>query len=97
MDEIIKDNPETGNDPVKKDCGCDGDCCKPKKRNNFSIILFVVIIVAALGIIGMKLITKPDPKDSKETVAVPGKSCCDTSTAKCCEEKKDSSCCAKGK
>ena len=96
MDENIKDNSNAGNDSAKKDCGCDGDCCKPKKRNILSVLLFAVILLAALGIIGMKLVNKPDPKNTKETVAAPGKvSCCDTTKTKGCDPKKDSSCCSK--
>lgn len=98
MEENDKDNLKVENDHKQQDCGCNGDCGKPKKRNIFSIILFAVILVAALGIIGMKLVNKPDPKDTKQTVAVPGKgSCCDTTSTKGCDPKKDSSCCSKGK
>jgi hypothetical protein len=98
MDEINKDDPFTGNEPDKKDCGCDGDCCKPKKTNIFTKLLFAVILLAALGIIGMKLVNKPDPKNNKEAVAAPAKgSCCDTTVSKCCEPKKDTTCCSKDK
>jgi hypothetical protein len=98
MEENTKDNPNTEDGIKKQNCGCDCDCNKPKKRNIFSILLFAVILLAALGIIGMKLINKPDPKDNKQMLSTPGKpSCCDTTMAKGCDTKKDSSCCSKGK
>jgi hypothetical protein len=98
MDENTKDVTENVNETVKKDCGCDGDCCKPKKSNILSKVLFAVILLAALGIIGMKLISKPGQKDNKAEVAAQAKgSCCDTTAGKGCDPKKDSSCCSKGK
>jgi hypothetical protein len=96
MEEINKENPEAGEVNKKQDCGCDGDCCKPKKRNIFSILLFAVILLAALGVIGMKFYHSPSLKGDKQTVAVPGKgSCCDTTKTGCCDTKKDSACCSK--
>ena len=98
MEENDKDNLKVENDNKKQDCGCDGDCCKPKKRNILSILLFAVILLAALGIIGMKLINKPDPQNNKQKLSAPGKpSCCDTTKTKGCASEKDSSCCSKHK
>ena len=97
MEENDKDKPDIG-ESKKQDCDCDGNCCKPKKTNILSKVIFAVILLAALGIIGMKLVNKPDPKDTKQTVSAPGKSsCCDTTKTKGFDPKKDSSCCSKEK
>ena len=84
------------NDPKKTDCGCADGNCKPKKKNHFSKIIFALILLAALGIIGVKLVGRSDAAPEKQSVALPGKSAgCDTSKSATCDTTKGSSCCSK--
>jgi hypothetical protein len=91
-----------------QDCGCDGDCCTPKRSKLWMKIVFIVIVAAAIGIVSMKLIEKSDAP------VPPKKSCCSDSTkcsnqmkdnaktndstkSKGCDKTKGSSCCSKDK
>lgn len=57
MEEMEKPG-EVENDLQKqRDCGCDGDCCPPKKSNPLTKIIFAVIILAALVIVAVKVFT----------------------------------------
>ncbi|MEI7662833.1 MAG: hypothetical protein WCK34_11560 [Bacteroidota bacterium] len=87
------DQPE--NSGNQHDCGCEDGNCKPKKSNLFRKIVFAVILLAAAGIITVKLISKPAPVAGKDTQCKPGSSCCDTTKTKTCDTTKGSSCCPK--
>jgi hypothetical protein len=78
-----------------QDCGCEDGCCQPKKKNPLSIWIFAVIVIAAIAIIGIKLAGRSDASSTKQSVAVPGKACSDTSKIKTCDTTKGSSCCSK--
>jgi hypothetical protein len=78
------------------DCGCEGNCCPPKKNNFLSKIIFAVIIVSALGIIAFKLFYQPAPVAAKESRCPPGSSAAyDTTKTATCDTTKGSSCCPK--
>jgi len=80
----------------KKDCGCEGNCCPPKKKNPLRMILFGVIILAALGIVGFKLFRQQAPAAAKEACCSPGSTAsCDTTKEVPCDTTKSSSCCPK--
>jgi hypothetical protein len=80
----------------KQDCGCDDDCCQPKKKNIFSKLIFALILLAAVAIIGIKLVGRSGNASDKQSVAAPGKvSICDTAKTKTCDTTKSSSCCPK--
>jgi len=53
MDEKIKSQENTNLE--KKDCGCDVDCCPPKKKSIWPKIIFTIVILAAIGVIAAKL------------------------------------------
>jgi hypothetical protein len=92
--EII--NAQTEDAGNKNDCGCEGDCCPPKKKNIFSKVLFVVILMAALGIIAVKLFHQPFPATNKQTQCPPrSASSGDTAKTATCDTTKGSSCCPK--
>ena len=87
---------ENYNESAKQDCGCADGNCKPKKKNYLSKIIFAVILMAALAIIGVKLINRSDAASEKQSVALPGKEAgCDTSKSANCDTTKGSSCCSK--
>ena len=85
-----------------KDCGCDSDCCQPKKSNTWKKLLFIAIILAAGAIVTVKLVTNKTANSQVNTetknIQAPNNGC-DTSGVKTCtkicgpEEKK--SCCPK--
>jgi len=78
----------------QNDCGCEGGCCPPKKTNPFKIIIFAVIILAAIGIVAFKLTNQPAPASAKESCCPPGSSVnCDTIKSGSCDTTKSSSCC----
>ena len=98
MEEQNKDNPQVEGEKNQKDCGCEDNCCPPKKNNIFTKIIFAVILLAALGIIGVKLFHQPAASAGKEIQCKPGSSaCCDTTKPKTCDTAKGSSCCSKSK
>jgi len=39
----------------KQDCGCEGDCCAPKKKPRWVKIISLLVILAALSIIFIKI------------------------------------------
>jgi len=78
----------------QNDCGCEDGCCPPKKSNPFKMIIFAVIILAAMGIVAFKLINHPEPVTAKESCCPPGSSVkCDTTTSGNCDTTRSSSCC----
>jgi hypothetical protein len=81
----------------QNDCGCEGDCCPPKKHNRFAKIIFAVIILAAIGIIAVKVFRQPEPAAVKEAACCPSGSAsgCDTTKTATCDTTKGSSCCPK--
>ena len=81
----------------KNDCGCTDGNCQPKKSNMVTKIIFAVIVVAAVGIIAVKLFHQPNPAAAKEAACKPGSSCCDTAKTAKCDTAKGSSCCPKSK
>ena len=99
----IKDLPGGGDN--KGDCGCVDGNCKPKKSNMLTKIIFAVILLAAGGIIAVKLIYNPAPAAGTEATCKPGSGCCDTTKAAACDTTKTakcdttkgSSCCQKSK
>jgi hypothetical protein len=96
MEENYNDTNAPEGENKKQDCGCDDGCCQPKKKNIWSKLIFVVILLAAVTIIGVKLIGRSGNASDKQSVAVPGKAaCCDTSKTKTCDTTKGSSCCPK--
>lgn len=76
---------ENSENKVSCSCGGDGsnnsDCCGPKPKNKITKIIFIVIIAAALGIIGYKLLNKPTTPACDPTTCTTA----DT-TKKCCEK-----------
>jgi hypothetical protein len=87
----------------QNDCGCDGDCCPPKKSNPFTKIIFIVVVVAALGIVGVKLFSPSPPAAAIQACCPEGTAGCDTSKAAACDTSgkakcdtsKGTSCCPK--
>jgi len=77
-----------------KDCGCEDGCCTPKKSNPFKKIIFIVIILAALGIVAFKLTRQTAPVSAKGSCCPPGSSAnCDTTKSGSCDTTKSASCC----
>jgi len=96
MEEIHNDNPQVEGENKKQDCGCDDGCCQPKKKNIFSKLIFALILLAAVAIIGIKLVGRSGNASDKQSIAAPGKvSVCDTTKTKTCDTTKGSSCCPK--
>ena len=97
----MEEKEKTSNIPDTKgngnDCGCEGNCCPPKKNNMLTKIIFAVVLLAAIGIISVKLFNKPAPATGQEVPCKPGSSCCDTTKVKTCDTTKGSSCCPKSK
>lgn len=94
----MNENNETRKDNRRIDnqnCDCEGNCCTPKK-NTFNRIIFIVILVAAIGVIGFKITNRPALSVEKE-------SCCparvstgnDTTNDSTCDTTNGSSCCPK--
>lgn len=77
-------------------CGCESNCCPPKKKNYLPKIVFAIILLAAIGVIAFKLVTKPEP-----VAAASQGSCCpsqgspgsDSTKTASCDTTKKSSCC----
>ena len=98
MEENEKINAQPGSGENKSDCGCTDGSCQPKKSSLARNIIFAVILVAALGIIAVKLFRHPAPAAAREAACKPGSSsCCDTTKAATCDTAKGSSCCPKSK
>lgn len=78
------------------DCGCEGNCCEPKKKSPLKAVLFVVIILAAFGIVAFKLTNRTNTEAQKKESCTPGaSSACDTTKNAGCDTSKNSSCCGK--
>jgi hypothetical protein len=80
------------------DCGCDGNCCTPKKKSILPKLIFAVVMLAALGVIAAKLSMQPDPSPAagRQVPSDQGSpACCDSSASKTCDTTKTSSCCPK--
>lgn len=78
----------------KQDCGCDSDCCTPKKKSPIIKILFILIIVGALGIASAKLFSdnKEKPIVTKEqSDSLPP--CCASKKVTTCDTAAKTSCC----
>lgn len=99
MENTDKIETSGGNRNNKNDCNCDGECCPPKKKNNiFSKLIFAVIILTAMGIVGVKLFYQQAPAANNQGLNKKGTAaCCDTSSSKPCDTTKGSSCCTKSK
>jgi hypothetical protein len=96
MKEKQEGNFQSENPDNKDNCGCDDNCCPPKKNNKVVKIVFTIVLLAAIGVIAFKLVNKPAPAAVKE-------SCCppkfttgyDTTKNATCDTTKGSSCCPK--
>jgi hypothetical protein len=96
MEETQNNSPQTEGEGKIQVCGCADGNCKPPKKNIYSKLIFALIILAALAIIGVKLVGRSGNALGKQSFAAPGKpSCCDTSKTKTCDTTKGSSCCSK--
>ena len=54
MEENKMDHQNSEAEENKQDCGCEGDCCTPKKKPKWIRIISVLVILAALAIIIVK-------------------------------------------
>ncbi|MEI7726115.1 MAG: hypothetical protein WCK09_13490 [Bacteroidota bacterium] len=96
MEETQESKPSGNIKDNRQDCGCEDGCCPPKKSNMMSKIIFAVILIAALGVVGVKLFHHPAVPAVKESCCPPGSaSGCDTSKTATCDTTKGSSCCPK--
>ncbi|MEI8007284.1 MAG: hypothetical protein WCI48_13850 [Bacteroidota bacterium] len=96
MNDQDKTGSGSSNQGKENDCGCDGNCCPPKKKNPLKAILFAVIILAALGIVAFKMTHKPPVEAAKKSCCPAGSSAsCDTTKKTGCDTTKNSSCCPK--
>lgn len=89
----------TPKEEKKSDCDCnDSSCCEPKPKNKFTKVLFILVIAAAIGIIGFKLYSNSIAKkeiatknctviDSTKQTKTPAKSSCCPSSKSGCEKK----------
>ena len=77
--------------PENEPCSCADGCCEPKKKPWWKILLFGLIILAAITIVAFKVINKksePVTPAQCDTAA----SCCDT-TKSAADTTGKSSCC----
>ena len=96
MEEKNKETLKSNDEKPARDCGCSDGNCKPKKKNLFSKLIFAAILLAALAIIGVKVLSHSNSRTDKQTGAAFGKaSCCDTTKSKPGDTTKTSSCCSK--
>jgi len=96
MEETDKINAQPAGQTNQNDCGCEGNCCLPKKKNPLTKIIFAIILLAAIGIIAVKLFHQPAPASAKEACCPPGSAAgCDTTKNAACDTAKGSSCCPK--
>jgi hypothetical protein len=87
---------------LKQDCGCDSDCCQPKKNNNWKKFIFIAVILAAGIIVTVKLVGNKNANSQVNTetsnIQAP-KNGCDTSVVNTCTKlsrpENKSSCCPK--
>lgn len=82
--------------PDDKNCDCGDNCCPPKKNHKSKIIISIVILLAAIGVIGFKIVNKPAPAAVKESCCPPQFSTgYDTTKNVDCDTTRGSSCCPK--
>jgi len=62
----------------KSDNNATSDCCSPKPKSKFTKFIFIIVIVAAMGIIGYKLYNPTTAANCDTT------SCLADSTKTCC-------------
>ena len=85
---------ETTNTPTP-DCGCDDNCCPPKRKPKWMKYLALLIILGALSIVVVKLVNDHNKPVTKEAAVAKGKACCSDSSNIACDTTKNSSCCPK--
>ena len=96
MENNDKTKNQDGCNDNPNDCNCEGNCCPPKKNNIPSKIIFILIVLAAIGVIASKLVNKPAPAVAKESCCPPQFSTgYDTAKKVTCDTTKGSSCCPK--
>jgi hypothetical protein len=87
--ENSKDSCCSTKDEKKSDCGCsDSSCCEPKPKNKFVKFIFILVIGAAIGIIGFKLYSNSTMKKEAAT-----KNCAVTDSTKQTKAGEKPSCC----
>jgi len=82
---------------IKNDCGCDTNCCQPKKTKPWKKTIFVLIFLIAAVIIIVK-VTTGNMSNASQSPCEPAKcshsGCCDTNKANIVTIKNDAaSCC----
>ena len=78
------------------DCGCEGDCCQPKSKPKWIKYLSILILLAALAIVGFKVVKDKGTPAAQCVSSANGKSCCgDSSKTASCDTTKNSACCSK--
>ena len=77
------------------DCGCDDNCCQPKKKPKWTKFLALLVILAALSILIIKLVNDDHKPVTKDASITAGKACCSDTTKNACDTSKNSSCCPK--
>lgn len=86
---------------MNQDCGCDGDCCQPAKKQPWMKIVFVVIVVAALAIASIKIFNQNTTSAAGTNVSTEKSGCCPQSRQDSCARAGDSlkshSCCPKAR
>jgi hypothetical protein len=83
---------------IQNDCNCEGNCCPPKKKTILPKIIFSIVVLAALGIILVKLFfhSSPAPAANQQLFRDPNSPVlCDSNGTKTCDTAKGSSCCPK--
>jgi len=75
------------------DCGCDGNCCPPKRRPKWMAILSIVILIAAISIVTVKLSQNHSMAAGSVHAEKEKSSCCDTAAYSKSDTIKKSSCC----
>jgi hypothetical protein len=84
------------NETPKQDCSCDPNCCPPKRKPKWMVIISGLVILAALAIIAIKLIGGHTATPAGDPASSSGKAaCCDTAKTSGCDTTKNSSCCPK--
>lgn len=97
MDNSDKLRNQTG-DPDKQNCDCESNCCPPKKTSILPKMIFSVVLLAAMGVILVKLFftSAPTPASNQQVFRNPDSPAWSDSTqSKCCDTTKGTSCCPK--
>lgn len=98
MENNDKSKNKPGSKDKQNDCNCDDNCCQPKKKAFLPKLIFFVVLLAAAGIIMVKLFYQPAPAPvtGQQVFRDPNSPAwCDTSDSKTCDTTKGSSCCPK--